>query len=389
MKLRQQPADFLVRERLDLPLVPEGAYGLYRLAKRGVTTAAAVAEIARRLKLDPRQVGVGGLKDAHAETAQHLTLPGRPRPALQGRGWRLEPVGRVAAPLAPGKTGGNIFEIVVRDLSKAEAEKAVSRAAEVARAGVPNYFDSQRFGSLAGTGGFAAKDLVAGRYEEALKAILTSTYRGQDRGERERREDLAKGWGSWGDLARKLPYGEARAVSLYLRDHPGAFSGALRSLAEGTRWQALAAYQSHLFNEILVLHLRREFPGGAEVEIRSGTLYFPLTVREPTALSLTRWPLPRRGIIAPSGISEDYAEVLRRESMSMDDLRVAAARLTFPKGERAPWIIPQELLASAPEPDPLNPGRFSLRLSFALPPGSYATIVVKRLTYEAGHTFRT
>ena len=27
-------------------------------------------------------------------------------------------------------------------------------------------------------------------------------------------------------------------------------------------------------------------------------------------------------------------------------------------------------------------------LGFALPPGSYATVVVKRLTYDFGHTFR-
>ncbi len=72
----------------------------------------------------------------------------------------------------------------------------------------------------------------------------------------------------------------------------------------------------------------------------------------------------------------------------MEDLRVAAARLTFPKGDRAPWVVPEDLKASAASPDELNPGRQAVTLAFALPPGSYATVVVKRLTHDAGHTFR-
>lgn len=387
MKLRQRPGDFAVRERLEPALVPAGALGLYRLSKRGVTTATALRDIAHRLRLSPRQIGVGGLKDTHAEAVQHLTFPGPSRKGLQGRGWRLEPVGRVAEPLTPGATKGNAFEIIVRDLSAGEAEAALARLTGVALAGVPNYFDSQRFGSLAGGRGFAAKDLMQGCYEQALKDLLTGTYRGQDRGEKERREALASAWGDWVRLAGSLPPGEARAVACYLRDHPGAYSGALRSLAEGTRWQTLAAYQSHLFNEIVGHYLRRLIPGGAEVEIRSGKLYFPLA-GEPTALPADPWPLPRRGAVAPAGIGEDYRAVLEAEGIGMDDLRVAAARLTFPKGDRAPWVVPEDLKASAASPDELNPGRQTVTLAFALPPGSYATVVVKRLTYDAGHTFR-
>jgi tRNA pseudouridine13 synthase len=396
MKLRQRPGDFAVRERLESALVPAGVLGLYRLAKRGVTTAAAVRDIAHRLRLSPRQIGVGGLKDTHAEAVQHLTFPGPSRKGLQGHGWRLDPVGRVSEALTPGATKGNAFEILVRDLSLEEAEAALARLPEVALAGVPNYFDSQRFGSLAGGRGFAAKDLIQGRYEPALKDLLTGTYRGQDRGEKARREGLASAWGDWSRLAGSLPSGEARAVACYLRDHPGAFSGALRCLAEGTRWQTLAAYQSHLFNEILGTHLRRLMPGGVDVEIRSGKLYFPLKIeppalssgREPLAPSSTGWPLPRRGVIAPAGINEDYRAVLQAEGIGMEDLRVAAARLTFPKGDRAPWVVPEDLKASAASPDELNPGRQTVTLAFALPPGSYATVVVKRLTYDAGHTFR-
>lgn len=384
MKLRQRPEDFRVRERLEIPLVPEGAFGLYLLSKRGVTTSAVAGEVAQRLKLPARDVGLGGLKDAHAEARQHVTIPGPPRGALQGRGWRLEPVGRVASALQPGRTGGNLFDIVVRDLLRKEADAACDRA--VGLRSVPNYFDSQRFGQLAGGGTFAARHLVAGKYEEAMKLLLASTYRGQEAREKEGRSSVAERWGDWKGLAQALPAGDARRVAEYLRDHPGAWSGALRRLSDGTRWLALAAYQSHLFNEILARHLRRHFPGGAEVEIRSGKLYFPHVPGEDTA---AKWPLPqRRAAPPPPEALEDYGAVLAAEGIGMEDLRVAGARLDFPKGERAPWVAPEALTVSVPESDEMNRGRFKAAMSFGLPPGAYATVVVKRLTYDCGHTFR-
>ncbi len=388
MKLRQQPSDFRVRERLEADLDPAGAWGLYRLEKRGSTTEAAVAELARRLRMDRRQVGVGGLKDAHAETAQHITLPGPAQPRLTGRGWVLQPLGRVREPLRPGATSGNAFEILIRDLTSEQARSAVDRAAQ-ARAGVPNYFDAQRFGSLAGGQGFAAKEWIAGRFEEGLKNLLATTYRGMDAREKRLKDIVAKGWGNWAQVASALPPSEAQGVAGYLRDHPGAFSGALRRLHETTRWRTMAAYQSHLFNEILQRHLRRTVPGGVDVEIRSGILYFPLEGKaEPAALARERWPLPRKNVIVPPGIEEDVAAVLQREGTTMDALKVAGARLDFPKGERAPWVIPEGLKAEAPVADELNQGKSAVKVSFALPPGSYATVVIKRLTYDCRHTFR-
>ena len=359
MKLRQDPGDFRVQERLDVPLDPEGPFTLYRLQKQGVTTEAAVGDLARRLRLPTFQIGVGGLKDAHAEAVQHLTLPGSPKGVFSGKGWRLEPVGRVREALRPGATLGNAFGITVRDLTKPQAEAAVSRSSAVAKEGVPNYFDSQRFGGLAGGAGFVAKDWIEGRIEEGLKTLLTATYRGQNHREKVERERLAAGWGDWAALAGSLSPGEARGVAMYLRDHPGAFGNAIRCLREGTRWRTLAAYQSHLFNEALSTRLKKDLPGGVEVEIRSGSLYFPLTgALEGEA----PWPLPQE--------------------------KIRQARLNLPKGERAPWVVPEELKVTGPEPDTLNHGRFLIRVSFALPPGSYATVVVKRLTYDAGHSFR-
>lgn len=385
MKLRQRPEDFLVREVLDVPFDPSGAFGLYRLEKRGRPTPAVIAEVARAFRLSLSQVGVGGFKDSHADTAQHITLPGASRGRREGQGWRLEPLGRVREALRPGRTGGNRFQIAIRDLSREQAEAALARVEAVARDGVPNYFDSQRFGALAGGKGFAARALVAGRFEEGLRTLLTSSYRGLRRGDKDWRQDLDAGWGDWKRLAEALPQGEPRRVAAYLRDHPGAWSGALRCLDDGTRWLALAAYQSHLFNQMVGAHLKRRLPGGVEVPARAAALYFPLK----GTLDAAPWPLPRRGVLPPESIREDVEAVLKAEGVAMEDLRVAGARLTFPKGERAPWVIPTGLAAPSWGEDELNAGRYVVTVAFALPPGAYGTVVIKRLTYDAGHTFRT
>lgn len=40
---------------------------------------------------------------------------------------------------------------------------------------------------------------------------------------------------------------------------------------------------------------------------------------------------------------------------------------------------PEKFEMSEPHPDELYPGKFKVRVSFVLPPGAYATILLKRL----------
>jgi tRNA(Glu) U13 pseudouridine synthase TruD len=71
----------------------------------------------------------------------------------------------------------------------------------------------------------------------------------------------------------------------------------------------------------------------------------------------------------------------------LGDLRVdrgALARLPFRKGSRGAIVVPEGLEVAGPEDDDRNEGRLRLALAFALRPGSYATMLVKRCTYDVG-----
>lgn len=58
------------------------------------------------------------------------------------------------------------------------------------------------------------------------------------------------------------------------------------------------------------------------------------------------------------------------------------ATLDFRDGVRAAVAFPEEVAVGEPEADDANPGRSSLAVSFRLGPGSYATMLMKRCTFD-------
>src|SRR5262245_47230413 len=148
MKLKRLPEDFDVTELTDVRPAASGPFGYYRLTKRGVGTPEAVETVLRAWRLPRRALSFGGLKDRHALTRQHLTIQGGPpRDLLQG-GVSLEHLGRLDRPFTAKDLRGNRFRVVLRALSASEEEGALAALPEVARDGLPNYFDDQRFGSV-------------------------------------------------------------------------------------------------------------------------------------------------------------------------------------------------------------------------------------------------
>jgi tRNA pseudouridine13 synthase len=77
------------------------------------------------------------------------------------------------------------------------------------------------------------------------------------------------------------------------------------------------------------------------------------------------------------------SDVLGEFGLELRQLRVKYPRDSFfSKGQRAVSVAAQNLVGE-PAADELYPGRRKLLLSFDLPRGSYATILVKRITEAA------
>jgi tRNA pseudouridine13 synthase len=318
-----------------------------------------------------------------------VTIPGQPVGRMSVGGLRLEPLGRVDQPMRGELLAGNRFGILLRDLPDAAAAGLVRRRAGfAARAGVPNYFDEQRFGSLRRGEGFIAGRLMAGDFEGALRLHLAAPSRLDSPRERERRQALDGLWGRWDEAFAALPRGSDRDAVGLLRAHPGDFAGAFELIDRRLAQLYLFAFQSYLWNEILARLLARQLPAAGLFRLKyaAGELVF-FDSADDAALAEFRnllIPLPaRKAEYRPGPLADAASEALAAAGVALEDLHLKGLKhLSFRGGERPALVVPGEMKTGADEADEFYAGRRKLRLEFTLPPGSYATLVVKYVGRE-------
>jgi tRNA pseudouridine13 synthase len=384
MKVKQQPEDFQVEELSDM--VPgQGPFALYRLEKRGWSTPDAIQAVRRRWHIELQRISYGGLKDRHAHTIQYVTIHHGPQRGLQHHDVALHYLGQVAEPFTSRAIRANRFRLTLRALGTAEMAAAQQALQEVSAQGLPNYFDDQRFGSVAGGGEFVARALVLGQYEEALRLALASPYE-HDRGPQKKEKELLRAhWGDWPRLKQLLPRGHARSLVDYLAGHPADFRGGVARLRPDLRGLYLSAYQSHLWNRMLArwlrLHCRPDQLLAVSLRLVDLPMQRGLDAEQLAALAALHLPLPsaRTKLDAADPRAELVGAVLAEEGLELKQLQLKHFReMFFSKGERAALCLPTGLQWQAGE-DERHPGKQKLELAFELPRGSYATMIVKRI----------
>lgn len=382
MKLKVTPEDFIVRERLALKLKPAGAYSVYRLEKRHWNTLDCIDHLARRHGLRP--LARAGLKDRHALTTQYLSLPGSGPRLVREANYCLRLVGKADEPVSPALLIGNDFIITVRSLTTTELESFQTNLRLVRQYGLPNYFDEQRFGSARHAEGFIARRLADGHLNGALKLYLATPAATDPPAVRRNKQALAAHWGDWQACAR-LATNEAKPALDQLARNRNDFAGAIRRLPRALLDLFLNAWQSWLWNETVVELIRSLGVKSSTLDYSQGQLVFwhQLTPEQMKFLSRAVLPTAAPGIsFASERVGRAAAAVFERENIKPERLRlpVRIPGVYFKSFERQILLRPTRLHLSAPADDERYPGRSKLRLSFQLPPGSYATIVVKRLS---------
>ncbi len=388
VKLKRLPEDFQVAELTERE--PDGGpFALYLLKKRSIGTLEAIEIWQRRWNLQRNRISWGGLKDRHAVTEQLVTVRDGPRRDLREAGFEATWLGRCERPFTPADIAGNRFRIVMRDLSTEEAAAAETAMTDVASTGLPNYFDDQRFGSVGESGKFIGRSWCLGNYEQALWLALADAHPDDPASEREQKRILRELWGKWAECKARLERSHRRSVVTYLADkpadRPGDFRGAFARIKVDLRGLYLSAFQSAVWNRMLALQLRRTCEASrlVDVPLQLGPAPFPRGLPDDAARSLreTRLPLPSARLHLEPGPTLDLvAEALRPEGMELREMRVKYPRDSFfSRGERSATIVPAGASTEI-EPDELYAGRMKLTLAFDLPRGSYATILVKRLT---------
>jgi tRNA pseudouridine13 synthase len=385
MKLKCRPEDFRVEE---VPLVEageNGRYTFYRLTKRGIGTIEAVDAIRRRWNLPGKSVSYAGLKDRHAHTIQFLTIAGGPSKPLKAREFELEALGRLTRPYGPQNIRGNRFVLILRDMNEHELSRAALELEALAREGLPNYFDDQRFGSVGFSGQFIGHAWLLGDYERALKLALAEPNPFDRSAVKAQKAILRELWGGWALAKARLERSSTRSIVTYLVDHPTDYRGAFARMRPELRRLYFSAFQSHLWNLILARLIERTAQPDQRVpiELKTGVLPFPrgLASEQIDTLTRTAIPLPcARTELTGGFLGETIADTLTPFQLTWSELRIRHLKdVFFSKGSRASLVFPENL-QYAKRNDELYPGRRAAQLSFELPRGAYATILVKRIT---------
>ena len=148
-RYKVEPDDFVVEELPAYEPSGRGEHAWLWIEKRSVSTLDLVDAVGRALGVDPRGVGIAGLKDARAVSRQWLSVAGvadSQVAELAGEGWRVLAHSRHGNKLKMGHLRGNRFVVTLRGTGPGDLAAVQQNLAELQRRGVPNYFGEQRFG---------------------------------------------------------------------------------------------------------------------------------------------------------------------------------------------------------------------------------------------------
>jgi tRNA pseudouridine13 synthase len=384
MRLKVVPEDFRVRELLEFRTVADGAHTVHLLHKEKLSTQEALALCVREAGVDRAAIAYAGLKDRQAVTDQYISIAGRTI-ELKLPGLRVTPVGRTDAPIHSRMSRGNAFTIVVRDLRPTEAAQLRRGMPSLQKTGLPNYFDDQRFGCLRHGQGFAMLQVLRGDYEAALHQLVAVPSPRAITGDVNLKKALQTHWGDWEACLRTARGPVYQPLFSHLRDHPSDFRGALEFLPLRQRVIHSFAFQSYLWNRAVSQLLRGGVWSAQRLRITTlaGDLMAWKYLEPEREQKLLAMDTPLFGPDGEGGsppfraamIGELENAGLRRSDFEQNTV----PGMLWKEEPRAVMVKPEDLGDIRIEPDDMYRGAVKATLSFALPRGSYATMVLKRL----------
>lgn len=376
-KIKVNNADFAVKE---LPLYTPCGHGQHtyiEIEKQGLSTFEAIQRIARALGISPRSVGYAGLKDARAVTVQTISVEHVP-PAgiekLELAGIRILNVSQHTNKLRIGHLRGNQFTIRIRDVLPDGQPAAQAILDVLAQHGVPNRFGEQRFG-IRGDTDLLGRALVLGQAKPFVDRFVGMPHPAESPHIQYARQlyhddKLREALDAW---PRHMQ--NERRVIHSLLDKPGNYDRALQSVPYKMRKFFISAYQSTLFNRLLARRLDTfdRLVVGDLAWIHSKGAVFDVKdpeIEQPRADALEispSGPLFGFKMTMPRGVPGEMEQtLLDEESLTLDDWRAsrfdgARRPLRFPLRESKIWFDD------------------GLMVSFVLPPGCYATVVLDEM----------
>jgi len=411
-RLRASPEDFRVREIEAVDTQPPDAdlggypHVVLRARLRDWTTADFASALSDRLGISRERVSWAGTKDKRAITTQLLSVEGiDPADVSDVANADVEVVGRTGRRVLFGDLVGNEFEVLVRGIAAAEPAAGAERITDELAAfagedgiGVPNYFGQQRFGSHRPVTHEVGLAIVRGDWEDAVMAYVGNPHGREPDPTQEAREYVAE-TRDWAGATERFPssLGYERAICHHLAEHgadaASAYRAALGALPTSLQQLFVHAAQSLLFNRVLSVRLERGLPfdrpvAGDVVCFRKADAPADLAVPDPDRTqrvtedrlaTVERHCERGRAFVTAPLVGTETAlgdgEPGEIERSVLADVALEPADFALPEPFDAAGTRRAVLVRTDPDVDAVDAD--TLSLSFSLPKGSYATVVLR------------
>lgn len=404
-RIKEEPEDFVVVERTKWPREdPAGPYLALEVRARNWETNRLAARLGRSLFLSRTRVTFAGTKDKRAVTTQGFTvrLDGEPTRDIRLPEVEVFRSFRATRALGLGDLENNAFEIAITGVD-GTAETAAALAGDAlkqaaAQGGFPNYFGTQRFGSLRPVTHRVGAALIAGDYAGAVREYVGTPSPFESADARAFRRAFLEGADDPKALLPRVPprLSFERQMLEALVGAPDDPMAAVLRLPRNLVLMFIHAHQSELFNRMLSERLRRGLPLARPL---IGDLVVPLEARgsaiedQPAAVTeanlakVTRQIAQGRAAVtglvpgaeaafAGGEMGEVERHVLDQAGRRANDFVLPDMPRFTTKGVRRP--IHMTAAGARVEPASLR-GRPAVRLAFDLPRGCYATVVLREV----------
>ncbi len=408
-RLRDRPEDFRVQELEAIDPEPlDSSPGSYphlvaRIELHNWETNAFASELSNRLGISRKRIAWAGTKDKRAVTTQLFSIADVSPDAVNAvtiPGATIELIGRFGRPLEFGDLAGNRFEITVRECSS-PVEWINAITAELqndnGHVSVPNYFGQQRFGSQRPITHRVGLAIINRDWRTAVKRYLSTTDDAEPAATREARTTAGERFAEndWQGVLAALPdrldYERTLAHALV---EGASFEDALHRLPRSLQQLFVHAAQSYLFNRIVSARLDAGLPlerpvTGDVVCFRDSDRSGPIPVPDPERTqrvtadrvdTITQHCERNRAFVtAPlvgteTELATDKPGAIERSVL--ETVGIEPAEFALP----APWDSTGTRRALAVRTDlttTINHEDRQFTLAFALPKGSYATVLTR------------
>jgi tRNA pseudouridine13 synthase len=380
--IKQRPEDFFVQE---IPLYEpsgEGEHVYCEVQKTGITTFEAIHRLADTLKVSSRDIGYGGMKDAHAITRQIFSIQGTTPEKVMGAflaGMTVQWAARHGNKLRLGHLAGNRFAIKIREVNPTDVVKLKPVLELIEKRGLPNFFGEQRFGRRQTNDQLGAA-LIRSDNEAVLRLLLGGADSNQRTAEAraafDRRDNAAamQLWPRTGGMER-------RVLARLMKTHRPA--AAVHAIDEKVRRLWISALQSRIFNDVLARRIDsidRLIDGDVAYKHENGAC-FSVPVAEVEQARCTAFEISPTGPLVgyrmtwPDGQPREMEQAaLAAVELKPEDFR-QSGKLRI-KGARRPLRVKPKDVELAGGVDEFGP---HITVAFTLPSGAFATVLLREI----------